>query len=124
MQITFGISMFIAAILSVLSGLGIGGGSILILWLTIVKDYDVLTARIINLMFFIPAAVIASAFHIRKKDLEIRTLIPAMVSGCVCAVLLSIYTQSASSDLLKKAFGVVLIITGLREITYRARKAK
>lgn len=124
MQITFPIIVLIAVLLATLSGLGIGGGSILILWLTMVAHFDMETARLVNLMFFIPTAAISTVFRTKKADFHIRPLIPAMISGCVCAALFSLLAQSIPMSTLKKAFGVVLIITGLRELTYRTRKAK
>ncbi len=48
----------VAAILGFLAGLGVGGGSLLIIWLTMVVQSDQQEARLINLMFFIPSALI------------------------------------------------------------------
>ena len=52
------VTLLVATILGFLTGLGVGGGSLLILWLTIVLGMDQATARGINLLFFLPAAVI------------------------------------------------------------------
>ena len=50
-------AFFISTLLGFLTGLGIGGGSLLILWLTQVQGIDQSTARLINLIFFLPGAL-------------------------------------------------------------------
>ena len=45
------IAFLVASILGFLAGLGVGGGSLLILWLTIVLNYPHPQARIVNLLF-------------------------------------------------------------------------
>ena len=57
------VSLLIGSVLGFLAGLGIGGGSLLILWLTVVLGTDPQTARSINLLFFLPAAIIACCFR-------------------------------------------------------------
>lgn len=109
--------MVIAVLLGFLSGLGVGGGSLLMLWLTAVCRMDPATARAVNLLSFLPAA--AMACLLRRKELEIRTLWPAMVTGCLSAFLCS--RLQVNPTLLRKAFAVLMLITGLREITKKER---
>ena len=54
------------SVLGFLSGLGVGGGSLLMLWLTLVVGTDPAQARLMNLMFFLPCALGASIFRFRK----------------------------------------------------------
>ena len=110
------ISLLIGGILGFLAGLGIGGGSLLILYLTAVLGMDPQQARGINLLFFLPCAV--SSLWIRRKQgaLTIRPLIPAILSGCVAAIMFSFLGSCLNLELLKKLFGCLLILTGLREV--------
>jgi uncharacterized membrane protein YfcA len=105
--------------LGFLSGLGVGGGSLLVLWLTVVMDTPPETARSINLLFFLPAAMIA--LHFRKKQglLQWKPLLPAIVSGCVTAAAGTCLAAALDTGLLKKGFGILLIITGIRELTHK-----
>ena len=57
------IAIFVGILLGYLAGLGIGGGSLLILYLTLVLKMDSPSARAINLMFFITAAGSVSLFQ-------------------------------------------------------------
>lgn len=121
---SFPIVLIVGTVLGFLSGLGIGGGSLLILWLTVVLHTDPITARGINLLFFIPSALIACILRIRQQDLEIRPLLPAILAGCISAAVFSAISTQLDITLLKKLFGAVLLITGLRELIYRPRNAR
>lgn len=107
-----------------LAGLGVGGGSILILWLTIVAEIDQSIARSINLMFFITAAGAVSVLRWKKGTLPFQQLLPAMIAGCVAAVIFSYLRAWISTALVKKLFGCLLLVTGIKELFYRPRNAR
>lgn len=111
-------------VLGFLSGIGVGGGSLLMLWLTLVLGMEHAQARIINLLFFIPSAVIASVFRWKQGNLDIRKITPAIICGCIFAFAFSLLSTGMELAVLKKLFGVLLLITGLRELFYRPRKAR
>ena len=116
------ISILVGALLGFLSGLGIGGGSLLILWLTLIQNADPSTARGVNLLFFLPCALIAALFRWKQGSLPFRKILPAIFSGCVSALIFSFLGAGLDMNLLKKLFGILLILTGIREILYRAKK--
>lgn len=115
------VTLIVALALGFLTGLGIGGGSLLILWLTVVLEMDQLTARGINLLFFIPAAVIACGFRLKQGRIHWKTVIPAAVSGCITAGVCSCLSYNMDVDFLKKLFGIVLLAAGIRELLYKKR---
>ena len=117
-------NIIVGTVLGFLSGLGVGGGSLLILWLTLIANVPQELARNINLMFFLPTAVISSLFRWKKGNLQIRKVLPAMMGGVAAAILFTWLSRHISSDVLKAPFGVLLLVTGLRELFYRPRKAK
>ena len=119
---SFPISLLAGTILGLLSGLGIGGGSLLMLWLTLVLEIPYPVARRVNLLFFIPAAVITCIFRRSSGILRIKPLLPAIISGTVAAASVSWATAGTDTALLKKAFGILLFLTGLREICYKQKK--
>lgn len=114
--------LIVGTVLGFLAGLGIGGGSLLILWLTMVLSVEQNIARGINLLFFIPAALIACFFRWKQGSIHWKKILPAMASGCLAAALFSWLGGFMELDLLKKLFGGLLILTGLRELFYRPRK--
>lgn len=121
---SFPFAILVGTILGFLSGLGTGGGSLLILWLTLVCGVSQGDARSINLLFFIPSAVIACLFRWKQGKLDLRKVLPAILAGCCAAAVFSWLSTAINTDLLKKAFGILLLVTGLRELFYRPRKAK
>ena len=121
---SYPMSILVGTVLGFLSGLGIGGGSLLVLWLTVVLHMQPQTARIINLLFFIPSAVISCLIRMRRKELRWKETIPAMFSGCISAGVFSVIFGGLDAALLKKLFAFLLIGAGLREVLYRARNAR
>lgn len=121
---SFPVTLIIGTLLGFLSGLGIGGGSLLILWLTLVQGMEPGIARSINLLFFIPSACISCGIRMKQGTLKPKALIPAIVSGCIAAAIFSAISAQLQTDLLKKIFGIILIAAGLRELFYRPRKVR
>lgn len=118
------ISILVGAALGFLSGLGIGGGSLLILWLTLIENMAPYAARGINLLFFLPCALVAGAFRWRQGAIPFRKIWPAILSGCAAALFFSIFSTRLDVTVLKKLFGGLLILTGLREIFYRPKEKR
>ncbi len=118
------IDLLVGAVLGFLSGLGIGGGSLLILWLTLVQNVDPTTARGVNLLFFLPCAIVAAAFRWKQGSLPLSKILPAILTGAISALLISLLSQNLDTSLLKKLFGGLLIVTGLREIFYKPKEKR
>lgn len=108
-------------VLGTLAGLGIGGGSLLILWLTLVLNISQPQARIINLLFFIPCALVSCLIRHKQGALNIKKLLPGILAGCISAAVCSIIGRNMDLAVLKKLFGGLLILTGLREVFYKPK---
>lgn len=116
------LNLLVSTLLGFLTGLGIGGGSLLILWLTFVLKMDPFTARGIVLLFFIPAAVISSFFRWKQGNLSFTAALPAMISGCVAAIGFSFLSTMVDPHVLDRVFGIILIIAGIRELLYKKKR--
>lgn len=112
----------VSTVLGFLAGIGVGGGSLLILWLTLVLGMPHPQARILNLLFFLPTAIAASVFRWKQGKLDIKKVLPAIISGCVAAAVFSLLFQNMDTTILKKLFGGLLLITGIRELMYKPKK--
>ena len=99
----------------VLSGFGIGGGTILLVYMTAFAGLDQRLAQGINLLYFIPAALLALPNHIKNGYIEKQILIPAISAGLLCAALAAWIATGLEVSLLRKLFGVFLILIGVRE---------
>lgn len=118
------ISLTAGIVLGTLAGMGVGGGSLLILWLTLVLGMEHSAARTVNLLFFLPSAVISSLFRWKQGTLQYRKVIQAVLTGVVAAALFSLLGQRIDVSRIRKLFGLLLLITGVRELFYRPRKVK
>lgn len=108
--------ILIAGILcGVISGFGIGGGTVLMVWLTAVVAMDQKIAQGINLLYFIPTSLGALIFHIKNKMICWQAVIPAAVCGCIAAGLTAWLSSSLDVSLLRKLFGGFLLVVGALE---------
>ena len=108
----------------VFSGLGIGGGTLLMVWMTAVMDVAQKTAQGINLLYFLPTAVCALIFHIKNRLIRWRVVIPAAIAGSLCAAAAAFLATMIDTELLRKLFGGFLILVGLTELFGRQRDKK
>ena len=119
---SYPVSILIGTLLGILSGLGTGGGSLLILWLTLGLGVAQADARAINLLFFIPSALIACLFRWKQGRLDIKKALPAIIAGSIASGLFTFLSQSMDVGILEKLFGILLLFTGVRELLYKPKK--
>lgn len=118
------ISVLIGFFSGIVSGLGIGGGAILIPALIFTSGIDQKLAQGINLVYFLPTAVIALIIHIKNKNVDTAAAAVIGISGCLGAVLGSFIAMRLGNDLLRRMFGIFLLLIGIREILKGIRTKK
>ena len=118
---SFPVAFIAAAAFGFLSGIGVGGGSLLMVWLTMVVGSDPFTARCINLMVFIPCALCASLLRLKQGGLPGKKMTAPIILGAVTAGILSYISTGIVTQWLKKIFGALLLFTGVRELLYKPR---
>jgi len=99
----------------VISGMGIGGGTILIPALTMFLNINQHRAQGVNLLFFIPTAVVAIFLHKKNGNLQFKTAIPLLSWGIFGAVAGSLLAVNLNQAFLKKLFGIFLFAMGIYE---------
>lgn len=115
------VNIVVGVVLGFLSGLGVGGGSLLLLWLTLVAGVPQDAARVMNLMFFLPCALIATLFRWKQSKPDWHLTLPAVGAGLLGSLLGNYLGPNLDTDLLKKAFGVLFLVTGFRELRYKPK---
>lgn len=100
----------------ILSGFGIGGGSLLVLYLTAIADVPQYLAGGINLLYFIGCAPIALIGHIRRKLVQWKTALWCAAAGVAVAIPTSLLTNDLNSDWLRRLFGILLMYIGVKEL--------
>ncbi len=110
------IGTIIGFLSGIISGMGIGGGAILIPALSMFQGTEQKLAQGINLVYFIPTALIALAVHIKHKRVELKTALVIGLCGVAGAVAGSFFAMQLSSDILRRIFGGFLLLIGVREV--------
>lgn len=108
--------MIIGFFSGIISGMGIGGGAILIPALVLFTSLTQQNAQGINLIVFIPIAAAALLIHHKNKKIEYKITLPIIISGVISAIggsILAIYT---TPEFLKTLFGIFLFIIGVFEL--------
>lgn len=100
----------------IISGMGIGGGTILIPALLFLVDISQHQAQGINLLYFIPTALVALFIHRKAGNLSGAVAKPLVLFGLLGAAAGAFLAVSLQSELLRKLFGGFLCLMGLREI--------
>lgn len=108
----------------ILSAWGIGGGTLLLLCMTLFLGVEQSLAQQINLLFFLPTALLSLPTHRKNGYLKpdiLRAAIPAGVGGAVAGALL---LGAVDITLLRKPFGVFLLIAGTLTVFSKPKKEK
>lgn len=104
-----------------LSAWGIGGGTLLLLFMTLFLDVPQKTAQGINLLFFLPTAAAALWSHRKNGFLDTTVVRTAAPFGAAAAFVCAWLATAVETDLLRRPFGVLLLYIGLRML-YDSRK--
>ena len=107
----------------IFASMGLGGGFILVVWLTLFMNVSQRAAQGINVLFFLPIAFTALIMHL-KNNLVNKTVVKQMLfGGIIGAVFGTFGAQIVANELLRKLFALFLIAFGLREI-FSAKREK
>lgn len=96
--------------------MGLGGGSVLLIYLTVFAGVNQFTAQGINLLFFLPTAAFAVVVYVKRKVIEWKKIIPIMLFGSLGTVLSSWAVSYLSPDLIRKIFGGLIIVYGVTQL--------
>ena len=110
------LAVLAGAATGILSGFGVGGGTLLLIYLTAIAGMPQPQARGIDLLYFLPSAAAALPAHIKHGYVEKSVLLPAILAGLACAALAAWAATGLDTDLLRRCFGGFLLAVGLREL--------
>lgn len=108
----------------IISGMGIGGGAILIPALVLFVNPDQHIAQSVNLLFFIPTGITALIIHIKNKMIDFKMAFPIILFGLAGAFLGSRFAVSLPGDTLRKYFGAFLLAMGVYEMLRKGKNVK
>lgn len=100
----------------VLSGFGVGGGTLLLIYMTAFAGVDQHLAQGINLLYFLPCASTALPSHIRNGYIDKETAKPAIMAGLAGTAIAAWAATGLDVTLLRRFFGAYLLYIGAREL--------
>lgn len=95
--------------------MGLGGGGVLLIFLTVFAETKQLQAQGMNLLFFIVCAVVAIIIHMKNKLLDFKGLLWLAIPGFGGAILGTLIAGSIDTKILRILFACFLIVLGVRE---------
>lgn len=108
---------FLAGLLTgVLSGCGIGGGSLLVLWLTLFEGMPQFTAGGINLLYFLACAPAALVSHVKNRLIDRKAVLFCVPAGALTSLAAALLASHTDVSLLRRLFGVLLLVIGAKEL--------
>lgn len=108
--------IIIGLVSGIVSGTGMGGGTILIFLLTFLSGLEQHIAQATNLIFFIPTSIVAIIVNIKNKNIELKLATIISIFGILGAIVganLSVHTDVQK---LRRYFGIFLAIIAIHEI--------
>ena len=107
----------IAGIVSgILGAMGFGGGGILILYLTLYKNMPQVVSQGINLLFFIPSALLALVFHIKNKLIDKKATLFYIGCGLIGVAIGFLLLNRLEDKTLRTIFAIILIAVGAKDL--------
>lgn len=108
----------------ILSSWGVGGGTLLLLVMTLFLGVDPLTARTVNLLYFLPTAAAALFYHRKNRLLDKQALRCAVPAGLAAAAAASALACAVDVEVLRKPFGIFLLFTAALTLLQNKKQKK
>lgn len=118
------LSVIVGFLTGIISGFGVGGGSLLVLYLTALGGVDQYTAGGVNLLYFTGCAPAALVSHIRNKRIVWRAVWLCLLAGIPFSIIAAVFSSYIEVSLLRKGFGFVLLYIGIKEIFTKKKSTK
>ena len=116
--------ILIGVVSGVFSGIGMGGGTVLIILLTTLVGLEQHIAQATNLIYFIPTAISAIIVNYKEKNIDIELVKTFSIFGSIGSFIGAIISINTNVFLLKKCYGIFLLIIAVYEIYTLFREYK
>lgn len=118
----FAISAIAGFAAGVISAWGIGGGSLLIIYMTVIAGLSQQTAQGVNLLYFLPTSATALYSHLKNNLIEKSLAWPAIAAGALTTLAAAYLVTNIDTHLMKKLFGAFVILVGITEVFRKSEK--
>lgn len=117
-------ALWMGALAGVVSGMGMGGGAVLIPLLTLVAGAAQKEAQAVNLLAYLPAAAVALYVHYKNGRVNFQSAKHMLIlgfPGAIAGVLLALWLPS---EWLRRVFGVFLCLLSALSATKDWKRKK
>ena len=116
----------IGAVAGCLSGLGVGGGTLVVIYLTMFVSLPQKEAQGANLLFYLAAALVCLAVWTVKKKIALKDWLTLAIPATIASLLASLLAKGMSNEWLRKGFALLLLWIGGKEffLMWKERKNK
>ncbi|MBQ0084220.1 MAG: sulfite exporter TauE/SafE family protein, partial [Clostridiales bacterium] len=97
----------------IIASMGMGGGAVLLIYLTVFGGAEQISAQGINLIFFIPIGLISIIIYAVKGKIQFGKILPMIIFGAAGSGLGILVTDLIDKNLLSKIFAFFLIFMGI-----------
>ncbi len=115
--------IIIGLISGIIGGLGMGGGTVLILLLSILANIEQHIAQGTNVIFFVPTAIAAIFIFIKNKNIRFKVGVPICLWGLIGTYIGATISTKMEVGSLRKCFGIFLLIIAIYQ-TYSLLRRK
>lgn len=106
-----------------IGSMGLGGGGVLVLYLVLILNMDQVKAQGINLIFFIPIAILSLVIHCKNRLVQWKYAAPMIITGLIGVGLGTLVLGKINPDILRKIFAVFITLIGVYELLTLKKKA-
>jgi uncharacterized membrane protein YfcA len=102
----------VCMMISALTGMGVGGGGLMVIYLTLARSISQISAQGINTVFFLCASLGAFVLNAKKRKINYKRVLVICIFGMLSAVLGALAASALSSALLRRLYGGLLMFSG------------
>lgn len=116
-------NIFVGLITGAAASMGLGGGFVLLVYLSIFTNTPQDLAQGINLLFFLPIALLSLMIHIKNKLIDLKLVGKYLILGLPCAVVGSFVAGIIDVEILRKLFAAFLLYIGISQLLSGDKKS-
>ena len=113
------LDFIVGFITALLSGMGVGGGGLLVIYLVLAEGIAQYEAQGINLVFFICSSLAALTIHFIKRNINLKLVVFLILFGSIGAIFGSLLAANVSPEIARRLFGIFLLISGFLSLRGR-----
>ncbi len=113
------VAILASFIIAALSGMGVGGGGLFVIYLSLLTDTPQLMAQGMNLLFFLFSSGAALPIHLLRRRLLPGVIVTMAIGGLLGSFLGTMLSAYVEGGLLRKIFGMMLVVSGIYTLQRR-----